>query len=112
MVRTLIRTAVVVLVFSPIILAQAPTATDPAYVRWLEERSLLTQARKQAQGLSGRAEQWRFRYGDPQPRSAVRRGSVWLLDYAGSVIPAPGKSVVATWADGDRWHLLREIGID
>src|SRR5205823_3375356 len=85
--RVPVRTLFLVLYLSSIALAQAPTPADPAYVGWLEERSLLTQARRQALSLSGRGEQWRFRYGDPQPRAAVRRASVWLLDYAGSVIP-------------------------
>ncbi|HEY1375565.1 MAG TPA: hypothetical protein VGF55_02165 [Gemmataceae bacterium] len=110
--RVSVRALIPILLLAPFAAAQAPTAADPAYVGWLEERSLLTQARKQALALSGRGEQWRFRYGDPQPRAAVRRASVWLLDYAGSVIPEPGKSVVATWADPNRWHLLREVGID
>lgn len=112
MTRQLIRTLVAVICLSPLAGAQAPTTADPAYVKWLDERSFLTQARKQGESLSGRAEQWRYRYGDPQPRAAVRRTSVWLLDYSGSVIPARGKSVVATWADPDRWRLLREVGID
>jgi maltose alpha-D-glucosyltransferase/alpha-amylase len=103
---------VLTLGLSSLAVGQVPTGTDPAYVSWLEERSLLAQSRKQAAALSGRADQWRHRYGDPRPRAAVRRASVWLLDYSGSVIPTPGKSVVATWADPDRWHLLREVGID
>ncbi len=110
--RVPVRALLLALLLSPFAIAQAPNPADPALVRWLEERSLLTQARKQAITLSGRSEQWRFRYGDPQPRAAVRRASVWLLDYAGSVIPAPDKSVVATWADPERWHLLRELGIE
>src|SRR5262249_52099103 len=37
---------------------------------------------------------------------------VWVLDYPGSVITRPGKSVVATWADPQLWDTFRTIGID
>src|SRR2546421_12700143 len=75
--------------------AQAASAqgVDPAYVRWLEERSMLYQARRQAARVSGNGVQWRHPYGTPQPRQAVQRASVWLLDYGGSGIPPPGPPV-------------------
>jgi maltose alpha-D-glucosyltransferase/alpha-amylase len=73
---------------------------------------MLRQARLQAALISGRGVQWRHPYGEPQPRQAVRRASVWLLDYGGSVIPRPGRSVIATWADPELWHALRRVGID
>src|SRR6188768_3081910 len=85
---------------------------DAAYVRWLEERSMLFQARQQARSISGDGIQWRHAYGEPQPREAVKRASVWLLDYPGSVIPRPGKSVIATWGDADLWEALERIGIE
>src|SRR6185503_3390618 len=89
-------------------------AADPAKadVAWLEERSMLHQADVAARGVSGKSVQWRHRYGDPQPREAVRHASVWLLDYPGSVIPRPGKSVIATWGEPELWQALEQIGID
>jgi maltose alpha-D-glucosyltransferase/alpha-amylase len=85
---------------------------NAAYVSWLEERSMLFQARQQASQISGNGVQWRHRYGDPQPREAVKNASVWLLDYPGSVIPRPGKSVIATWGEPELWQALEQIGID
>lgn len=49
------------------------------YVAWLEERSMLHQARQQAHQVSGKGVQWRHPYGDPQPEQVVKRASVWLL---------------------------------
>lgn len=47
--------------------SQAPIpAADAALVRWLEENSMLSQARDAAATVSGRPEQWRHRYGKPQ----------------------------------------------
>jgi trehalose synthase len=83
-----------------------------AYVRWLEERSMLHQARDQARKISGQGVQWQHVYGEPQPREAVKVASVWLLDYPGSVITRPGKSVIATWGEPDLWQALQDIGID
>src|SRR5438045_1208358 len=61
--------------------------------KWLEDHSMLRQAREAAALVSGRADQWRHPYGTPQPRQAVRHASVWLLDYPGSVVTAKGRSV-------------------
>lgn len=85
---------------------------DTTYIRWLEERSMLYQAGQQAREISGRGVQWRHPYGDPQPRKAVESASVWLLDYPGSVITRPKKSVVATWGEPDLWQTLHKIGIE
>ena len=48
------------------------TWNDPEYLRWLEERSMLYQARQAARAVSGRGVQWRHPYGEPQPREAVQ----------------------------------------
>jgi trehalose synthase len=87
-------------------------ATPADEVRWLEARSMLVQARDAAATVSGRPVQWQHRYGEPQPREAVRHASVWLLDYPGSVVTPDGKSVVATWADPALWDVLRDLGVD
>jgi len=92
----------------PTVYSEQPSAD----VRWLEERSMLFQARHAAAAVSGQGELWRHPYGTPQPREAVRHASVWLLDYPGSVIPRPGASVLATWADPAFWDTLHDLGID
>jgi maltose alpha-D-glucosyltransferase/alpha-amylase len=91
-----------------------PQIPDPAAaeVQWLEEHSMLRQARAAAATVSGRPIQWHHCYGTPQPREAVRYASVWLLDYPGSVVTAKGTSVVATWATPALWDALRTLGID
>ena len=73
---------------------------------------MLFQARQASATVSGRSEQWRNVYGKPQPREVVRHASVWLLDYPGSVIPRPGRTVIATWADPALWKVLEELHID
>jgi trehalose synthase len=90
----------------------APNQATPAQISWLEERSMLRQAGEAAALVSGKGIQWRSAYGSPQPLTAVRHASVWLLDYPGSVIPRPGKSVVATWGDPELWDALRDLGVD
>src|SRR5688572_9676666 len=47
-------------------------AQDATYIRWLEERSMLYQAREQARTISGQGVQWQHAYGEPQPREAVK----------------------------------------
>jgi maltose alpha-D-glucosyltransferase/alpha-amylase len=86
--------------------------SDPDYLAWLEQRSMLYQARQVAHEVSGHGVQWRHPYGRPQPRQAVRHASVWLLDYPGSVVTRPGQSVIATWSDPHLWDVLRQTGIE
>lgn len=85
---------------------------EKGYIDWLEERSMLHQAARYARAVSGGGEQWQRRYARPQPRQLVRRASVWLLDYPGSVITGPEQSVFATWADTERWRALRSLGVE
>jgi maltose alpha-D-glucosyltransferase/alpha-amylase len=88
---------------------ESPSPADD--IRWLEEHSMLRQARDAAALVSGRPEQWRHPYGTPQPIEAVRHASVWLLDYPGSVITVKGRSVIATWAEPALWDTLRDMHI-
>ena len=46
--------------------------SDSNYLDWLEQRSMLYQARQVANEVSGHGAQWRHPYGEPQPREAVR----------------------------------------
>ena len=73
---------------------------------------MLHQAAEQAATISGRGAEWRHRYADPEPKAVVKAVPVWLLHYPGAVIPEPGKSVIATWADPKLWEALQRIGID
>jgi trehalose synthase len=91
---------------------QALPADGMAYIHWLEERSMLYQAKALAQDYSGNAIQWRHPYGKPQPRAAVTRASVWFTAYPASTIAAsPGVSVLATLADERLWRSFQAIGI-
>jgi trehalose synthase len=91
---------------------EAAKWNDREYIGWLEERSMLQQARRMSRMVSGRAVQWRHPYGEPQPREAVEAAPVWLLAYPGSVITRPDESVIASWADPKLWETFDEIGID
>lgn len=90
----------------------AHAGVDAAYVRWLEERSMLHSAQQLARQYAGNALQWRHPYGTPQPRAAVRRASVWFTAYPASTIPlSPGASVLTTLADEQLWRAFQAIGI-
>src|SRR6266705_238666 len=75
----------------------APAASERAssYIHWLEERSMLQQARALARHYSGNSIQWQHPYGQPQPHAAVARASVWFTAYPASTIAAsPGTTVI------------------
>jgi trehalose synthase len=98
---------------------QAETSSTPAispdsaaYIHWLEERSMLHQADVVAQRYAGSSIQWHHPYGNPQPRTAVSRASVWFTAYPASTIAAsPGASVLTTLADERLWNAFQTIGI-
>lgn len=74
---------------------------------------MLQQARSLARQYSGNSNQWQHPYGQPQPRAAVSRASVWFTAYPGSTIPkSQGVSVLATLADERLWQLFQTIGIN
>jgi trehalose synthase len=86
-------------------------SNDPNYVNFLETRSMLFQSNLEALNISGNGIQWRYQYGTPEPKQAVRTASVWLLYYPGSVITKPGESVIGTWGDQQFWDALSSVGI-
>ena len=92
--------------------AAQPVPVESPYVRWLEERSMLYQVQAVARGYSGNSTQWRHPYGEPKPRAAVSRASVWFTAYPASTIAdASGASVLATLANDRLWRAFQAIGI-
>ncbi len=86
--------------------------TDAAYIRWLEQHSMLRQAEALARRYAGNSIQWQRPYGIPQPRAASSRASVWFTAYpAATIAAAPGKSVLATLGDERLWAAFQAIGI-
>jgi trehalose synthase len=86
--------------------------TGPAYIQWLEERSMLHQAQILARRYAGNSAQWQRPYGKPQPREATSRASVWFTAYPASTIAASeGASVLSTLADERLWKAFQTIGI-
>jgi trehalose synthase len=91
---------------------QPQSPEGPAYIHWLEERSMLHQAQLVAQRYSGSSAQWQHPYGVPQPRATTSRASVWFTAYPASTIAAaPGASVLTTLADERLWRAFQAIGI-
>jgi trehalose synthase len=92
--------------------SQPQRAEGPAYIQWLEERSMLHQAQIVTRQYSGSATQWHHPYGVPQPRAATSRASVWFTAYpAATIAAAPGASVLTTLADERLWRAFQTIGI-
>jgi trehalose synthase len=88
-------------------------ADTPAYIKWLEDRSMLHQSQELVRRYSGSAAQWQRPYGKPQPRVASALASVWFTAYPASTIAsADGVSVLATLADERLWRAFQTIGIE
>jgi trehalose synthase len=113
--RRFLRLALIAIVCTVIAGYQtsSPQTTGPTqdYINFLEQRSMLYQSDQEALRISGNGVQWRHSYGLPEPDQLIKTASVWVLYYPGSVIPAPGKSVIGTWADPKLWDAFQDIGI-
>ena len=85
---------------------------DPAYIEWLERRSMLFQAEHLSSLVAGKSRQWQNPYGHPQPRIAVLNASVWFTSYPQATITAGDKSVLETLGSPDLLATFGEIGIE
>ena len=92
---------------------EPPKANPAAEVRWLEERSMLRQARDAA---ARRVRQRASSGGTPTARRSPGRPSGTPPSGCSTTparsSPRPGRSVIATWADPALWDALRDLGID
>lgn len=88
-----------------------PSAANPEYVEWLEEQSMLRDAKLIAEQLSGKGSMWQNPYADPNPRGAVERAPVWFTAYPISVINAKGTTFLGTLGDEELWQAFSDIGI-
>lgn len=86
--------------------------TNPAYVAWLEQQSMLAEADALSRQLSGSPAMWRNPYARPDARRAVATASVWFTAYPISLITAPGTSFLGALGDERLWEVFQEIGVD
>lgn len=82
-----------------------------AYVHWLETHSLLYQAKKLANLVSGHAVQWQQPYAMPQSEAAVASCSVWFNAYPPSTITQADHNILQYLGNDELWRVFSEIGI-
>jgi trehalose synthase len=98
---------------------QAPTAeqlgeangSNPSYVEWLRQESMLNDANVIARQFSGQGSMFQNPFARPDPRAAIETASVWFTAYPISVIGKPGRSFLATLGDPELWQAFQRIGI-
>jgi trehalose synthase len=88
-----------------------PDAADPAYVQWLVDQSMLSDAKQLAIQLSGQGSMWQNPFAHPNPAAAVERAPVWFTAYPLSFMAREGESFLAALADPALWRAFAEIGI-
>jgi trehalose synthase len=99
--------------------AQVPTAemlgepigSNPSYVAWLRQESMLNDANVIARQFIGRGIMFQNPFAKPDPSSAIETASVWFTAYPISVIGKPGHSFLATLGDPELWDAFQRIGI-
>ena len=88
-----------------------PVGSNPAYVAWLREQSMLHDANQIAGQFSGQGSMFQNPFANPDPRAAIETASVWFTAYPISVIGRPGRSFLATLGDVELWETFQRIGI-
>ena len=86
--------------------------TNPGYVAWLEQQSMLQEASVLARQVAGQSSMWLRPYALPDPRAAVRRASVWFTSYPLSMMTARGQSFISALGSPQLWEAFSQIGID
>ena len=86
--------------------------SNPAYVAWLTEQSMLADATSFATQFSGRGSMWQNPFAQPDPRAAVDKASVWFTAYPTSMITEPGTSFLGALGDEELWTAFEQIGIE
>ncbi|MEP6561061.1 MAG: alpha-amylase family glycosyl hydrolase, partial [Nakamurella sp.] len=90
----------------------AADGRNRAYVDWLEDLSMLSDANTIGRQLSGQAGMWQNPYAHPNPRAALEKASVWFTAYPLSFITAPGESFLSALGAEELWAAFEQIGID
>ena len=88
-----------------------PVGSNPAYVEWLRQESMLNDANVIATQFSGRGSMFQNPFARPDPRAAIETASVWFTAYPISVLGRPGNSFLATLGDPALWKVFQRIGI-
>jgi trehalose synthase len=89
-----------------------PVGSNPEYVDWLVEESMLSDATSMARQFEGLPSMFQNPYANPDPRSAIEKASVWFTAYPISMITPKGRSFLGTIGDPDLWETFQRIGID
>ncbi|MCW0215044.1 MAG: maltose alpha-D-glucosyltransferase [Pseudonocardia sp.] len=88
------------------------TGENRAYVDWLLNQSMLSDANEISRQFSGQGSMWQNPFASPGPRQAVETASVWFTAYPLSLITRPGESFLAAMADDAMWEAFSAIGIE
>ena len=89
-----------------------PTGSNPSYVAWLKQESMLHDANVIARQFSGRGSMFQNPFAKPDPRAAIETASVWFSAYPISVMGKKGHSFLATLGDPKLWEAFQSIGIE
>ncbi|MBN1684208.1 MAG: maltose alpha-D-glucosyltransferase [Gammaproteobacteria bacterium] len=80
------------------------------YTQWLEKQSLLFNASKLAQQISGKPLQWQQPYALPQTKDLTQKASTWLVIYPKSLITHTHQNMLQFLGEDTFWKIFSDIG--
>lgn len=88
-----------------------PVGTNPDYVAWLTEESMLRDAKLISTQFMAKGSMWQNPFARPNPKAAIEAAPVWFTAYPISMITRPGQSFLSALADEELWAAFARIGI-
>lgn len=86
--------------------------SNPAYVKWLVEQSMLSDANRISRLLAGKSTMWQNPYARPDSRRALSLANVWFTAYPTSFMAKKGESFLGALGSEELWKTFEEIGIN
>ena len=86
--------------------AEWTMCNSPDYIKWLEQQSMLQNACKLTESMSGSKAQWQHPYALPEPARVVEKASVWFTAYLPAIIGTEGQSIIQLIGDSNLWQIL------
>ncbi len=90
----------------------APDASNPVYLQWLLEHSMLADAGRISRKLSGKSTMWQNPYAHPDARRAISLAGVWFTAYPVSFMTRENESFLGALGEEELWDAFEAVGID
>lgn len=92
-------------------MVQEEKMIDQQKISDLEQKSMLFQAKKIAELVSGKGIEWQKPYSSPQYKKLSKHASVWIDLYPAAILTRENENILEVLSDPELWEAFQKIGI-